>query len=45
MRMWINADFIDIEKFVDEIKHKGSETYQYFWGTEIVLKYLKNYEQ
>ena len=37
----LNADIIDIEKFVDEIKRKGGETYQYFFGTEKALKYLK----
>lgn len=37
----LNADIIDIEKFVEEIKHKGGETYQYFFGTEKALKYLK----
>ena len=37
----LNAEIIDIEKFVDEIKRKGGETYQYFFGTEKALKYLK----
>ena len=37
----LNADIIDIEKFVDEIKRKGGETYQYFFGTEKALKYLR----
>lgn len=37
----LNADIIDIEKFVEEIKRKGGETYQYFFGTEKALKYLK----
>ncbi len=37
----LNADIIDIEKFVEEIKRKGGETYQYFFGTERSLKYLK----
>ena len=37
----LNADIIDIGKFVDEIKRKGGETYQYFFGTEKALKYLR----
>lgn len=37
----LNADIIDVEKFVEEIKHKGGETFQYFFGTEKALKYLK----
>lgn len=37
----LNADIIDIDKFVDEIKRKGGETYQYFFGTEKALKYLR----
>lgn len=37
----LNADIIDIDKFVDEIKLKGGETYQYFFGTEKALKYLR----
>ena len=37
----LNAEIIDIEKFVDEIKRKGGETYQYFFGTEKALTYLK----
>ena len=37
----LDAEIIDIEKFVDEIKRKGGETYQYFFGTEKALKYLK----
>lgn len=36
----LNAEIIDIEKFVNEIKLKGGETYQYFFGTEKSLKYL-----
>lgn len=36
----LNAEIIDIEKFVVEIKRKGGETYQYFFGTEKALKYL-----
>lgn len=37
----LNADIIDIAKFVDEIKRKGGETYQYFFSTEKALKYLR----
>ena len=38
----LNADIIDIEKFVAEIERKGGETYQYYFGTRKALKYLKN---
>ena len=37
----LNADIIDLEKFVAEIEHKGGETFQYFFGTQKALKYLK----
>ena len=37
----LNADIIDIEKFVAEIERKGGETYQYYFGTRKALKYLK----
>ena len=37
----IDADLITWEQFVKELKHKGGETYQYFFGTEKALKYLK----
>ena len=37
----LNADIIDIDKFVAEIERKGGETYQYYFGTEKALKYLK----
>lgn len=37
----LNAKIIDIEKFVKEIEHMGGETFQYFFGTEKALKYLK----
>jgi hypothetical protein len=29
------------EQFVKELEHKGGETFQYFFGTEKSLKYLK----
>ena len=37
----IDAGLIDWDKFVKELEFKGGETYQYFFGTEKSLKYLK----
>ena len=37
----IDADLIDWDNFVKELEFKGGETYQYFFGTETSLKYLK----
>lgn len=37
----IDAKLIDWEQFVKELEHKGGETYQYFFGTERSLKYLR----
>ena len=37
----IDADLITWEQFVKELEHKGGETFQYFFGTEKSLKYLK----
>ena len=37
----IDAKLIDWELFVKELQHKGGETYQYFFGTDKSLKYLK----
>lgn len=37
----IDANFISWEQFVKELEFKGGETYQYFFGTERSLKYLK----
>ena len=37
----IDANYIDWEQFVKELRHKGGETYQYFFGTAKALKYLK----
>jgi hypothetical protein len=37
----IDARLIDWEQFVKELQHKGGETYQYFFGTDKALKYLK----
>ena len=37
----IDARLIDWEQFVKELEHKGGETYQYFFGTERSLKYLR----
>ena len=37
----IDAGLIDWEQFVKELEFKGGETYQYFFGTEQSLKYLK----
>lgn len=37
----LNAKIIDVPQFVKEIERMGGETYQYFFGTERSLKYLK----
>ena len=37
----IDANLIDWEHFVKELEYKGGETYQYFFGTERSLKYLR----
>jgi hypothetical protein len=37
----IDAGLIDWDKFVNELEFKGGETFQYFFGTEKSLKYLK----
>lgn len=37
----IDTNLINWEQFVKELQHKGGETYQYFFGTEKALKYLK----
>lgn len=37
----LNADIIDTQQFVKEIQRMGGETYQYFFGTERALKYLR----
>ena len=37
----LNAEIIDVAQFVKEIEHLGGETYQYFFGTERSLRYLK----
>jgi hypothetical protein len=37
----IDAGLIDWDNFVKELEFKGGETYQYFFGTEKSLKYLK----
>ena len=37
----IDAGLIDWDNFVKELEFKGGETYQYFFGTETSLKYLK----
>ena len=37
----IDAELITWEQFVKELEHKGGETFQYFFGTEKSLKYLK----
>ena len=37
----LKANIIDIEQFVKEIKLAGGETFQYFFGTEKALKYLR----
>lgn len=37
----VDANLIDWEQFVMELEHKGGETYQYYFGTEKSLKYLR----
>lgn len=37
----VDANLITWEQFVIELQHKGGETYQYFFGTEKAVKYLK----
>ena len=37
----IDADLITWEQFVKELEHKRGETFQYFFGTEESLKYLR----
>ena len=37
----VDANFITWEQFVIELQRKGGETYQYFFGTEKSVKYLK----
>ena len=37
----IDAGMIDWDQFVKELEFKGDETYQYFFGTEKSLKYLR----
>ena len=37
----IDAGMIDWNQFVKELEFKGGETYQYLFGTEKSLKYLK----
>ena len=37
----IDAGFIDWDQFVKELKYKGGETFQYFFGTAKSLKYLR----
>ena len=37
----IDANLITWEKFVKELENKGGETFQYFFGTEKSLKYLR----
>ncbi len=37
----LNAEIIDTTQFVKEIQRMGGETYQYFFGTEQALKYLR----
>ena len=37
----VDASLITWEQFVIELQRKGGETYQYFFGTEKALKYLK----
>lgn len=37
----IDADLITWEQFVKELEHKHGETFQYFFGTEKSLKYLR----
>ena len=37
----LNAKIIDIPQFVKEIQRMGGETYQFFFGTEKAIQYLK----
>ena len=37
----LSAEIIDTAQFVKEIEHMGGETYQFFFGTEKAVKYLK----
>lgn len=37
----VDANLITWEQFVIELQRKGGETYQYFFGTEKAVKYLK----
>ena len=37
----IDANLIDWVQFVKELERKGGETYQFFFGTERSLKYLR----
>jgi len=37
----LKASIIDVSQFVKEIQHMGGETYQYFFGSERAIKYLK----
>lgn len=37
----IDAGMIDWNQFVKELEFKGGETYQYFFGTDRSLKYLR----
>ena len=37
----LKASIIDVAQCVKEIQHMGGETYQYFFGTERAIKYLK----
>lgn len=37
----LQANIINLEKFTEELKLMGGETYQYFFGTEKSLKFLK----
>jgi hypothetical protein len=36
-----DAELISWDQFVKELEHKGGETFQYFFGTERALKYLR----
>ncbi|MBR1462024.1 MAG: DUF3990 domain-containing protein [Prevotella sp.] len=37
----LSAEIIDTDQFVKEIEHMSGETYQFFFGTEKAVKYLK----
>ena len=37
----LNAKIIDTAQFVKEIQRMGGETYQYFFGTDKAIQYLK----